>query len=460
VSRAPFIVAIAGRPNAGKSTLFNRMLGRRHAIVHETPGVTRDENRAFFRKNDNEFELIDTGGIESGGVDGALGRRVEARSLDVLGRADVVLYLLDGAAGFSPADREVASKIRQINVPLIVAINKIDGGGHEDRLYDFAQLGIEKLMPLSSAHGRGMRELWAEINRLRNAAEDAANQLEGAAGPRERLPSIALIGRPNVGKSSLLNQLAGFERSLVDSVAGTTRDAVDSVIEVKGRRYRFVDTAGLRKKGRIHEDIEGYAANASVRALVRAQVGILLLDAQVGVTDQDLKLADLAWRKARGLVFAVNKMDLTPELSAEQCHEQIANLLPQWPPVPLVQISATTGKGVPTLLLAVDQVLAAFERRISTADLNRLVEKAVYDNPPPLSARKRPMRILYATQARTSPPEIALFTTGSEKLPESWQRYLMHRLREAAGWVGVPVRLSVRTKKGNNPFVGSQDHNS
>ena len=180
---------------------------------------------------------------------------------------------------------------------------------------------------------------------------------------------------------------------------------------------------------------------------------LFLLDAEEGVKDQDLRLADLAWRKGRGLVIAVNKMDLTPRLSAEQCHEQIANLLPQWPPVPLVQISAKTGRGIPTLIRALNQVLDAFEKRLGTSDLNRLVETAVDDNPPPLSARKRPMRILYATQARTSPPEVALFTSGSEELPESWQRFLVHRLREAAGWVGVPVRLRIRTKKGRNPFV-------
>lgn len=452
MSQRPFVVAIAGRPNAGKSTLFNRLLGRRHAIVHETAGVTRDENRAFFEREGHDFEMVDTGGIEQGGVDGSLGKRVEVRSLAVLAEADVIIYLVDGAAGVAPADREVAGKIRQLGVPVVLGVNKVDGGGHSARVWDFAELGMDRLIGMSSAHGRGIHELWEAIEEIFTEAGFGAED-EDDESNKDGIPQVALIGRPNVGKSSLLNYLAGFERSLVDSIAGTTRDAIDTVVTIDEHSYRFVDTAGLRRKARIDEDIEGYAASASIRALVRGRVGILLLDAEQGVTDQDLRLADLAWRKGRGLVIAVNKIDLTPQLSVDQCHEQIANLLPQWPPLPLVQISAKTGQGVPTLIKAVDQVLEAFDRRLGTSDLNRLVQTAVDDNPPPLSARKRPMRILYATQARTSPPEIALFTSGSEELPQNWQRFLVHRLREAAGWVGVPLRLRVRTKKGRNPFV-------
>ena len=452
MSQRPFVVAIAGRPNAGKSTLFNRLLGRRHAIVHETAGVTRDENRAFFEREGHDFEMVDTGGIEQGGVDGSLGKRVEVRSLAVLAEADVIIYLVDGAAGVAPADREVAGKIRQLGVPVVLGVNKVDGGGHSARVWDLAELGMDRLIGMSSAHGRGIHELWEAIEEIFTEAGFGAED-EDDESNKDGIPQVALIGRPNVGKSSLLNYLAGFERSLVDSIAGTTRDAIDTVVTIDEHSYRFVDTAGLRRKARIDEDIEGYAASASIRALVRGRVGILLLDAEQGVTDQDLRLADLAWRKGRGLVIAVNKIDLTPQLSVDQCHEQIANLLPQWPPLPLVQISAKTGQGVPTLIKAVDQVLEAFDRRLGTSDLNRLVQTAVDDNPPPLSARKRPMRILYATQARTSPPEIALFTSGSEELPQNWQRFLVHRLREAAGWVGVPLRLRVRTKKGRNPFV-------
>ncbi len=452
MSQRPFVVAIAGRPNAGKSTLFNRLLGRRHAIVHETAGVTRDENRAFFEREGHDFEMVDTGGIEQGGVDGSLGKRVEVRSLAVLAEADVIIYLVDGAAGVAPADREVAGKIRQLGVPVVLGVNKVDGGGHSARVWDFAELGMDRLIGMSSAHGRGIHELWEAIEEIFTEAGFGAED-EDDESNKDGIPQVALIGRPNVGKSSLLNYLAGFERSLVDSIAGTTRDAIDTVVTIDEHSYRFVDTAGLRRKARIDEDIEGYAASASIRALVRGRVGILLLDAEQGVTDQDLRLADLAWRKGRGLVIAVNKIDLTPQLSVDQCHEQIANLLPQWPPLPLVQISAKTGQGVPTLIKAVDQVLEAFDRRLGTSDLNRLVQTAVDDNPPPLSARKRPMRILDATQARTSPPEIALFTSGSEELPQNWQRFLVHRLREAAGWVGVPLRLRVRTKKGRNPFV-------
>ena len=459
MSESLFTVVIAGRPNAGKSTLFNRMLGRRHAIVHDSPGVTRDENRAFFEKGGAEYQLIDTGGIESGDVEGSIGRRVEERSLAVLQEADLILYLLDGAGGLAAPDQDVAHRLRRLDTPKVALVNKIDGAGHAERIHEFLSLGIEPVMGISAAHGRGMRELWAAIDDARLAAaaqrESAAESSAEGTAASERLPSVALIGRPNVGKSSLLNRLAGFDRSLVDPTAGTTRDAVDTVIERKGRRYRFVDTAGLRKKGRIEEDIESWAASASVRALVRGQVGVLLVDANVGMTDQDLKLADLAWRKGRGLVIAVNKMDLTKGLSTDQLHQRIAELLPQWPPLPLVPISAKRGDGIDTLLKAVDHVLEAFDRRISTSDLNRLVETAVDENPPPLSARKRPMRILYATQASASPPEVALFTTGNEKLPEAWQRFLIHRLREAAGWDGVPVRLRVRTKKGKSPFVDS-----
>jgi len=459
---APLTIAIAGRPNAGKSTLFNRLLRRQKAIVHDSPGVTRDENRGFVTRDGRRFEIVDTGGIEEQAESGQLAGRVHARSLDTIARADQIVYVLDGRAGLSPADVAVARRIRALGIPAIFAVNKIDRPNQDGRLIDFLELGEGDLVALSAAHGLGVDELWRRIEGRwpepaaaepetdaygapdgeEEPGEDAAAEAEDAAPAR-----IALVGRPNVGKSSLLNRLVGYERSLVDATPGTTRDAVDVTIEHAGRRYVVVDTAGLRRPSRIAETIESFAAGASLRALTRSEVAILVLDAKVGVTDQDLRLADLAWRRGRGLIVAVNKADLAPELATQQCHDTIAERLPQWPPLPVLRLSAKEGTGVRGLFAAVDQVVASFRRRVPTARLNDAVRAAIEAHPPP-TEQGRVVKIFYATQASAQPPHVVLFGSQNQQLPTAYVRYLTHRLRDDFSLVGVPLKLTVRRREG------------
>lgn len=461
---APVVVAIAGRPNAGKSTLFNRLLRRQKAIVHDSPGVTRDENRAVVRRDGRRFEIVDTGGIEEQAETGRLAGRVHARSLEAIARADQVVYVLDGRAGLSPADVAVARRIRALGVPAIFAVNKIDRPNQDGRLIDFLELGEADLVAVSAAHGLGVDELWRRIEERfpplpeepddRAANADASADEEHAGGDEDEIAAadaaparIALVGRPNVGKSSLLNRLVGYERSLVDSTPGTTRDAVDVTIEHAGKRYVVVDTAGLRRPSRIAEAIESHAASASLRALTRSEVAILVLDAKVGVTDQDLRLADLAWRRGRGLIVAVNKADLAPELATEQCHGVIAERLPQWPPLPVLRVSAQEGTGLRGLFAAIDTVVASFRRRVPTARLNDVVRAAVGAHPPP-TEHGRVVKLLYATQASASPPHVVLFGSQNEQLPTTYVRYLTHRLRDEFALVGVPLKITVRRREG------------
>lgn len=458
--RTPRIV-IAGRPNAGKSTLFNRLLRRRKAIVDPTPGVTRDENRAEVVREGQRFEIIDTGGIEAGDLSEAIAARVHARSEAVLRDADVVVYLLDGKAGLSPADAQVARRIRALGLPVVFAVNKVDRPSHETRLIDFLELGEGDLVALSAAHGLGLEELWQRIRTLAglpepvavDAEEDAAEDDESDAGATsdsaerdERAPvRFAFIGRPNVGKSSLLNALAGFERVLVDPTPGTTRDAIDVSLTRGKRRYVVVDTAGLRRKSKIVEDLESRAAGASLEALDRADVVVLVLEADAVVTDQDLRLADLVWRHGRGLVIAVNKSDLSPRLKADACRETIGRALRQWPPLPVVLVSARQKRGLDELLRGVDRVGSAFRRRLPTARVNEAVERAVSAVPPPL-ASGRTVKLMYATQTATAPPTIVVFASQGGQLADSYRRYLTHRLREEFDLIGIPLRLQVRAR--------------
>lgn len=472
---AMLVIAIAGRPNAGKSTLFNRLLRRQKAIVHDSPGVTRDENRATVTRDGRRFEIVDTGGIEEQAESGQLANRVHSRSLETLARADQIIYVLDGRAGLSPADVAVARRIRALGVPAIFAVNKIDRPNQDGRMIDFLELGDTDLVAVSAAHGLGIEELWRRIEErwpepeendaheddLAAAAAEAAAEAAATdqqAQPADDAPArIALVGRPNVGKSSLLNRLVGFERSLVDATPGTTRDAVDVAIEHAGRRYVVVDTAGLRRPSRIAETIESFAASASLRALTRSEVAILVLDAKVGVTDQDLRLADLAWRRGRGLIVAVNKTDLAPELATAQCHDVIAKRLPQWPPLPVLRLSARDGTGVSGLFAAVDTVVASLRRRVPTARLNEVVRAAVEAHAPP-TERGRVVKIFYATQASASPPHVVLFGSHSEQLPTAWVRYLTHRLRDEFALVGVPLKITARQREGRReePLPGSE----
>ena len=464
------VVAIAGRPNAGKSTLFNRLLRRRRAIVADEPGVTRDENRAETVRDGRRYELVDTGGIEETAPRENLAGRVHERSLAALARADVIVHVVDGKAGLSAADRAVARRIRALGVPTVLAVNKVDRADQSARAIDFLALGDPQPVPVSAAHGLGTEDLWERIDALLPASEalpeaapqlpEAAPQIEesgplpgaesddGEAAARQAQtgpPRVALVGRPNVGKSSLLNRIAGFERTHVDAVPGTTRDPIDLEVSRGQRRYVVVDTAGLRRPSRVEEGVEGHAASASLRAIERAEVVVLVLDASAGISDQDLRIADLVWRRGRGLVVAVNKADLAPELTIEQCHATIAKRLPQWPPVPLARLSALAGTGLGTLFAAIDTVAAAYRRRIPTPRLNNILRSAATAHPPAL-VKGRASKLLYAAQVRAAPQEVAIVASHPEGITAEYRRYLLHHVRDTFGLVGVPVKLVVRER--------------
>jgi GTP-binding protein len=452
-------IVIAGRPNAGKSTLFNRLLRRRKAIVDPTPGVTRDENRAELVRGRRRFELVDTGGIETGEFGEELAARVHRRSETVLRGADVVVYLLDGKAGLSPADAQVAKRIRALGLPLIFAVNKIDRPQHEGRMIDFLELGDADLVAVSAAHGVGVDDLWTRIEAVLGLPPESEDEDPGEEDVGERDPGeepadppsgpevvrFAFLGRPNVGKSSLLNALAGFDRVLVDPTPGTTRDAIDLTITRGKRTYVAVDTAGLRRKSRIHQELESRAVGASLEALDRADVVVLVLEADMVMSDQDLRLADLVWRHGRGLVIAVNKSDLAPSLKATDCKETVARALPQWPPLPVVVVSAARKRGLDDLLRGIDQVASAFRRKLPTARVNAAVQQAATATPPPL-ASGRTVKLMYSTQTGTAPPKIVVFVNQGGQLAESYQRYLTHQLRAEFGLVGTPLRLEVRAR--------------
>ncbi len=456
----PLVVAITGRPNAGKSTLFNRLLKRRQAIVHDSPGVTRDENRAEMERDGRPIELVDTGGIEEAPLRGGLGERIHNRTYVVLAESDIIVHLLDGQGGLSPADEAVARRLRTLGKPVIFAVNKVDMTKHESRLAEFAALGADELFGVSAAHGRGLGELWdrvAEIGRevvpftpveVPEQEEVEDDEAEVVHPEPHGPPRVALIGRPNAGKSSLLNRLVGYDRAIVDATPGTTRDALDVEIEHGDQTYLVIDTAGLRRPSKIVEDIESYAASSSLRALARTEVAVLVVDATVGVTDQDMRLADLAWRRGRGLVIAVNKVDLAPQLAAQQCHDEIAERLPQWPPLPLVRVSALKGTGMKNLYEALDIVVGGYRSKISTPRLNEVVHDAVEANAP-AQVRNKPVKVRYAAQTRRAPQEIALFINRGGELAESYQRYLRHIMRDRFQLIGVPLRIRVRAAPKN-----------
>ncbi len=433
------IIAIVGRPNVGKSTLFNRLAGKRQAIVEDEPGVTRDRIYAEISWDNCSYLLIDTGGFEPAAEE-HLRRQVREQAEAAIQEADLVLFLMDGKEGLMPADLDVAAFLRKHGKPAFYAVNKIDGPSHEDRVPDFYRLGVNKIYSVSAEHGRGVDDLMDEVCRTLPAS--AAE--EEARGDEIR---VALVGRPNVGKSSLLNRLIGRPRAVVDATPGTTRDSIDTSLTIDGRDYVFVDTAGIRRKSKISRRLEKYAVMRALRSLERCDVALILLDGSEGLTEQDARIIQFAAESGRALVLVVNKWDLVEKdtSTSEKYKERIRRELRTLDYIPVLFISALTGQLVTKIFAAVDQVAAEHRKRISTAELNRWLRETVQMNAPP-AYHNRPIRLYYVSQVGTAPPAFLLFTNEPRGIEEAYRRYLSRQLRESFGFAGSPLRLFFRKR--------------
>lgn len=437
------IVAIVGRPNVGKSTLFNRFAGHRRALVADTPGLTRDRIAEQLEVAGRHIVLVDTAGLDPD-AEAGLESAVQAQAESAIRDADAVLFVVDGKAGLLPEDEEIARTLRRTRKPLVLAVNKVDQPTHHrDRVLEFHGLGFEHVHAVSGEHGGG--------------AFDALEALVGALPPEDEAPGddddalrIAIVGRPNVGKSSLANRLLGQERVVVSAEAGTTRDAIDVRFEHEGRGYVLVDTAGLRRPGRRRGTGERIGALMTVRALERAEVALLVVDASEGPTDQDAHVGRAIHDLGRAVVVVANKWDLVEAGQRSELRERIDHALRFLVDAPLVNLSALTGAGVAKLLPAVAHVADSAARRIPTGDLNRWLQEVAARNPPGMAKRgkaRAPIKFQYASQVGVHPPAFVLFCSDAEGVPPAYRRYLENQLRAAFGFEGTPIRLRLRDRE-------------
>jgi GTPase len=510
------VVAIVGRPNVGKSTLFNRLIGERKALVHDRAGVTRDRIYGEFSYRGLDFVAVDTGGFEPDtGTDlfGVMRSQIRV----AIEEADVLVLLVDRAAGLTPVDEAVAQVLRQTHKPVLLAVNKVDVPAHEPDLADFYKLGFDPMIPISAEHGRGIgllldavidtlgpagdvsrseplsgsestsaglssADLEGEVDLDDHSLDDVDLEEIAASGAEQdeegglfragdtrseqsdaspdteiRELRLSILGRPNVGKSTLANRLLGVERHLVHDAPGTTIDAIDSLFEDNGRTYRLVDTAGIRRRSRIDDRLETLAVSRAIRTIERCHVTLYVLDGTDALSNQDARLAGLAAERGRGLIFLVNRWDLVrdlPDRDSQTVTEEIRDALSQIEWAPILFISALTGKGCGRILPLADQVYTEFNRRIATAELNAFLREVELSNPPPQRFH-HPVRIHYGTQARVRPPTFVLFSNTPEAIYPPYKRFLEHQLRERFGFGGSPIRIQIRRKrKPGEPSTG------
>lgn len=442
-------VALVGRPNVGKSTLFNRLVGKSLALVDDQPGVTRDWRIAEGRIGPLRFRLLDTAGMEDAHTDPkGLPARMRKSTQAAIDQADVIVFMIDGRAGVTPLDQSLANELRKTSKPVILVVNKCEGRAGWEGLSESYGLGLGEPVTLSSAHGEGLGELYDCLEPyIEEEAEDEEETAE-----EDKPIRMAVLGRPNVGKSTLVNALLGEERMLTGPEAGITRDALSIPWHWEGRFYKIVDTAGLRRKARVEEKLEKMAGHESFRAVRLAQVVVLLLDAQEPLTHQDVTLANHVIAEGRVLVIALNKTDAVKghDKLVKELRARMKDSLAEAPDVPVVPISALKGKGLDKLMQAVERGMALWQKRVTTGKLNRWLEKIESQNPAPLS-QGRPNRLRYISQINTNPPTFALWVSRPDTLPDHYRRYVINALRRDFGFEGIPVRLLIRTSQ--NPYA-------
>lgn len=459
-----FTIAIIGRPNVGKSTLFNRLVGQKLALVDDMPGVTRDRREGEGHLGDLEFTVIDTAGLDEG-AKGSLTARMQEQTETAIGLADALMFVVDARLGLTPNDRAFADFARRANKPVLLLANKSEGKQGDAGAMEAYALGLGEPIQISAEHGEGMSDLYDALRALMPEPVDEGKEFDDddIIGTDEDLAKrpirVAIVGRPNAGKSTLINHLLGEERLLTSAEAGTTRDSISVEINWQNRDFRVFDTAGLRRRSRIEEKLEKLSVADALRAVRFAEVVVLMMDAQNKFEEQDLRIADLIEREGRALVIAVNKWDLMGGKSTliSALRTEADHGLPQVKGVPIVAVSGLMGEGIDRLMSAIEQAYAVWNRRVPTASLNRWFEQAVDANPPPAVSGRR-LKLNYITQNKARPPSFVLFCSRADAVPQSYLRYLVNSLREYFELPGTPVRIALREKV--NPFAHKRRRSS
>jgi GTP-binding protein len=460
MSTAPFAIAIIGRPNVGKSTLFNRLVGQKLALVDDTPGVTRDRREGQGKLGDLEFTLIDTAGLDEG-PKGSLTARMQEQTETAIALADALLFVIDARAGLTPNDRGFADFARRANKPVVLVANKSEGKHGELGAMESYALGLGEPIQISAEHGEGLSDLYDALRAIMPEPVDDDEMIDGDDIDDEIISDeelsqrpirVAIVGRPNAGKSTMINHLLGEERLLTSPEAGTTRDSISVEITYKNREFRVFDTAGLRRRSRIEAKLEKLSVADALRAVRFAEVVVLMMDAQNKFEEQDLRIADLIEREGRALVIAVNKWDLMEKKAnlVTALREEVDHLLPQVRGVPIVAVSGMMGEGIDRLMASIEQAYLIWNRRIPTAALNRWFEHAIDQNPPPAVSGRR-LKLNYVTQTKARPPSFVVFCSRADAVPQSYLRYLVNTMREAFTLPGTPIRITLREKA--NPFA-------